>query len=235
MSRARVLIIEDEAPLLRGLSDAFRKQGFDVLVATDGEAGLDAARSQAPDLILLDVMLPKMNGYEVCRAIREQADVPILMLTAKGQERDIILGLDLGADDYMTKPFRLGELVARVRARLRRRPASGRVVRVGDCEVDLEARRLTRRGRQIALTAKEFRLLAHFVTRPGRALSRDAILDAVWGRLVFVTGRSIDRCVATLRAKIEPQPHKPTYIHTIRDVGYRFEPGEPPMPERDAQ
>ena len=138
-------------------------------------------------------MLPKMNGYEVCRAIREQADVPILMLTAKGQERDIILGLDLGADDYMTKPFRIGELVARVRALLRRRPASGRVVRFGDCEVDLEARRLTRRGRQIALTAKEFLLLAHFVTRPGRALSRDAILDAVWGRLVFVTGRSIDR------------------------------------------
>ncbi len=225
MSRHCVLIVEDEPPLMRGLSDSFRAQGFEVLGAADGESGLEAALSKKPDLILMDVMLPRMNGYEVCRAIRDKdADTPILMLTAKGQEKDIILGLNLGADDYITKPFRIGELIARVKALLRRRPPSQSVVRFGDCEVDLHARRVLRNGREIALTSKEFRLLMHFVARPGRALSRDAILNAVWGNLAFVTDRSIDRCVATLRAKIEPHPHKPTYIHTIRDVGYRFEP-----------
>jgi DNA-binding response OmpR family regulator len=146
------------------------------------------------------------------------------MLTAKGQEADVVLGLNLGADDYITKPFRVAELVARIRAFLRRRgPAPSRVT-FGDCEVDLVARRATRDGAPLDLTAKEFALLAYFATRPGCALSRDVILSAVWGHAVFVTPRSIDRCVTTLRAKIEPNPHTPIHIQTIRDVGYRFDP-----------
>lgn len=221
----RLLIVEDESPLVRGLSHTFKVNGFEVMTAADGESGLNAALSAKPDLILLDVMLPKMNGYEVCRAIRDQdPDTPILMLTAKSQEQDIVLGLNIGADDYITKPFRTGELIARVKALLRRRPANATLFRFGDLEVDVRAGRVTRAGREVALTSREFRLLTHFIARPGRALSRDSILNAVWGSLAFVTERSIDRYVATLRAKIEPHPHKPTYIRTIRDIGYRFEP-----------
>jgi DNA-binding response OmpR family regulator len=221
----RMLIVEDEPALMRGLTDTFRGQGLDVTGARDGVSGLDAALSDPPDVILLDIMLPKMNGYEICRAIRERSiDVPILMLTAKGQEEDVILGLNLGADDYITKPFKIGELIARVKALLRRRGTAQKLHRFGDCEVDVQARTLRRSGRVVSLTAKEFKLLSFFLERPGRALSRDTILDAVWGSSVFVTPRSIDRCVTTLRAKLEPNARKPSYIHTLRDVGYRFEP-----------
>lgn len=224
MNTSRVLLVEDDPSLVRGLSDALRAEGFAVAAEHDGQAGLAAVLRGEADLVLLDVMLPKVNGYEICREARARGvEVPILMLTAKGQERDAILGLNVGADDYIVKPFRLGELLARVRAFLRRRGA-GPVSRFGDCEIDLPSRTVRRGGRPLALTAKEFRLLAYFVERPGRALSRDTILDAVWGRSVFVTPRSIDRCVATLRAKIEPDPHHPTYIHTVREIGYRFEP-----------
>jgi DNA-binding response OmpR family regulator len=220
-----VLLIEDEPALVRGLSDTLRASGFAVCVAADGERGLDAALRGDSDLILLDLMLPKVNGYEICRAVRAQGiDVPILMLTAKGREEDVILGLNLGADDYITKPFRARELVARMRAFLRRRGTAPLTVSFGDCSVDLRARRVLRRGEEVELTAKEFALLAYFCARPGCALSRDVILSAVWGNSVFVTPRSIDRCVATLRAKVEPDPHRPLYIQTIRDIGYRFEP-----------
>ena len=222
---ARILLIEDEPALARGLSDTLRANGFDVTVAADGERGLDAAMRGDADLILLDVMLPKVDGYEICRAVRSQGiEVPILMLTAKGREQDVIHGLNLGADDYITKPFRSGELVARARAFLRRRGPAPTTVRFGECEVDLRARRVARRGVEIELTAKEFAMLAYFCARPGCALSRDVILSAVWGNAVFVTPRSIDRCIATLRAKVEPDPHRPMYIQTIRDIGYRFEP-----------
>jgi DNA-binding response OmpR family regulator len=222
---ARLLLIEDEPALVRGLSDALTASGFAVSVATDGQSGLDAALRGEADLIVLDIMLPRVNGYEICRAVRAHGvDVPIVMLTAKGQERDIILGLDLGADDYITKPFRVGELIARVKAFLRRRRSRPTSVTFGDCEVDLMARRCRRDGADLDLTTKEFALLAYFVARPGCALSRDVILNAVWGSHVFVTPRSIDRCVATLRSKVEPNPHSPVYIQTIRDIGYRFEP-----------
>jgi DNA-binding response OmpR family regulator len=221
----RLLLIEDEPALVRGLSDSLRSNGFDVSVASDGQAGLDAALRGDTDLILLDVMLPIVNGYEICREVRAHGlDVPIVMLTAKGQEADIILGLDLGADDYITKPFRTGELIARVRAFLRRRRVRPTQVSFGECEIDLAARRCRRRGETVDLTSKEFALLAYFASRPGCALSRDVILNAVWGSSVFVTPRSIDRCVTTLRSKVEPNPHSPTYIQTIRDIGYRFEP-----------
>ena len=226
MSRPRALLIEDEPALVRGVSDLLAANGLDVRVATDGQAGLDAALAADADIVLLDIMLPGVNGYEICRAMRRHAlDVPVLMLTAKGQEEDVVLGLNLGADDYLTKPFRPAELLARVRALLRRRRAAGPVCQFGDCEVDLVARRARRQGRDLALTAKEFALLAFFAGHPGRALPRDLILDAVWGTSVFVTPRSIDRCVTTLRAKVEPNPREPIYIQTVRDIGYRFEPG----------
>jgi DNA-binding response OmpR family regulator len=225
MSEGRVLLIEDEPALARGLSDTLRGQGFDVTLAADGAQGLDAATAGRCDLILLDVMLPKVNGYEICRAVRAHGlDVPILMLTAKGQEADIVLGLNLGADDYITKPFRVAELIARIRAFLRRRGPSPTLVAFGDCEVDLAARRARRNGAPLDLTAREFALLAYFTTRPGCALSRDVILNAVWGHTVFVTPRSIDRCVTTLRSKVEPNPHTPVFIQTVRDIGYRFDP-----------
>ena len=171
---ARMLIVEDEPALMRGLTDMFRARGFEITSARDGASGLDAALSDPPDVILLDIMLPRMNGYEICRAIRDRAiDVPILMLTAKGQEEDIVLGLNLGADDYITKPFKIGELIARVNALLRRRGTAQPVHRFGECEVDLQARTLRRGGRVVPLTSKEFKLLAFFLERPGpRAVAR---------------------------------------------------------------
>jgi DNA-binding response OmpR family regulator len=227
MSGARILIVEDEPALLRGLKDTFVSRGFDVLTAQDGETGLGYALSRNPNLILLDIMLPRVNGYEICRTVRERGlEMPILMLTARGQEEDIVLGLNLGADDYIVKPFHLGELTARVNALLRRsksKPAYS--FRFGDFELDLAAHKLYRDGVEIELTAKEFKLLAYLVSRRGCALARNDVLDAVWGNSVIVTSRSIDRCVATLRGKIEPDPRNPRYIHTIRDIGYRFEPG----------
>lgn len=224
-----ILIIEDDATMLRGLKDNFEFQGYRVLTASDGEAGLRAAIDDKPDLILLDIMLPKVNGYEICRLVRKEGlDVPIIMLTAKGQEPDIVLGLNLGADDYVTKPFSVKELLARANAFLRRRrEAAPRVYRFGECELDLESRRLTRERVEVPLTPKEFDLLAYLVGRAGRALSRDDILRSVWGYDVFVTGRSVDRCINTLRNKIEPDPHRATFIKTIREIGYRFELPEP--------
>jgi len=225
MNSGRILIVEDEPALLRGLRDAFEDDGFQVLSAADGQKGLELAVDGRPDLILLDIMLPKVNGYEICRAVRSEGlEMPIIMLTAKGQEEDIILGLNLGADDYVTKPFKLGELMARAKAFLRRYQAKPlKLVHFGEFELNLTAYMLLRRGREVELTAKEFALLAFFATRIGRALARNDILNAVWGNSVAVTPRSVDRCVTTLRAKIEENPREPVFIQTIRDIGYRFE------------
>jgi DNA-binding response OmpR family regulator len=232
-----VLIIEDDTTLLRGLRDNFRARGYVVQTACDGRKGLEAALAGPPDLIVLDIMLPEINGYEVCRRIREhELGIPIIMLTAKGQEEDIVRGLELGADDYVTKPFSIRELVARVRAFLRRREAKAQdVYEFGGCRLDLVSHKLLRDGVEIPLSTKEFRMLEHFLRRRGCALTRSDILNAVWGRGVIVTARSVDRCVTTLRGKIEPDPRRPRYIHTIRDIGYRFEMPEPrpgEQPER---
>ena len=225
MTTPSILIIEDDPVLLRGLNDNFRTQGYDVRSAGDGSAGLAAALGEPPDLVLLDIMLPKLNGFEVCRRIRErQLDMPIIMLTAKGQEEDIVQGLELGADDYVTKPFSIRELLARVKALLRRRAAGDEpIYRIGDAKLDLVSHKLTRGGETIPLTTKEYRMLEYFVSRPNRALARSDIMNNVWGRSVIVTSRSVDRCVTTLRGKIEPDPRSPTFIQTIRDIGYRFE------------
>jgi DNA-binding response OmpR family regulator len=225
MAPETVLIVEDDRTMLRGLKDNFEYQGYRVKTAMDGEQGLDAALGLKPDLIILDIMLPKINGYEVCRLIRKEGlDVPIIMLTAKGQESDIILGLNLGADDYVTKPFSIKELIARANAFLRRRRESEpRTYRFGDCELDVESHRLLRDGAEVELTPKEFRLLEYLARRAGCALTRDDILRSVWGYNIFVTDRSVDRCITTLRKKIEPDPDRLTLIKTIRGVGYRFD------------
>lgn len=225
MAEQTVLIIEDDPALLRGLQDNFAQREYAVLCATDGERGLEQALKSKPDLIILDIMLPKINGYEVCRSLRERKlDVPIIMLTAKTQEEDIVLGLNLGADDYVTKPFSIKELLARANALLRRRrSAEAASYRFGRCTLDLAARKLYRDEREVALTPKEFNLLVLFCRRAGRALTRDEILAQVWGRDILVTHRSVDRCINTLRNKIEPDPHDPAHIQTVRDIGYRFE------------
>ena len=223
MHGSSVLIVEDDAALLRGLKDNFEAQQYCVRLARDGREGLSAALAHPPDLLLLDIMLPKLNGYEICRELRARRfEMPIIMLTAKGQEEDIVRGLELGADDYVTKPFSIRELLARAKAFLRRREA-GMVFQFADCKLDLTAHKLYRGSREVALTAKEFRLLEFFARRPGRALTRDQILDAVWGNEVMVSDRSVDRCVTTLRAKIENDARHPRVIQTIRDIGYRFE------------
>ncbi len=224
-----VLIIEDDPTLLLGLRDNFESAGFTVQTAVDGEAGLEAAQTGAADLILLDIMLPKVNGYEICRLLRQGGlDTPIIMLTAKGQEDDIVRGLNLGADDYLTKPFSIRELLARANAFIRRRSSGpAKVHRFGECELDLESHRLYRKGEEVVLTPKEFQLLEYFAQRSGRALTRDDIMHSVWGSSVIVTARSVDRCVTTLRGKIEPDPRNPTHIQTIRDIGYRFEADAP--------
>jgi DNA-binding response OmpR family regulator len=220
----KVLIIEDDPALLRGLNDNFAAQGYEVRTANDGQRGMDALLKEPPDLLLLDLMLPKVNGYEICRIARARhLDMPIIMLTAKGQEDDIVRGLELGADDYVTKPFSIRELLARVKAFLRRRGPDGDAVEFGDFRLDRAAHKLFKQGVEVVLTSKEFRLLEFFLQRSGRALTRDSILDAVWGNEVIVTDRSVDRCVTTLRSKVESDTHNPVFIQTIRDIGYRFE------------
>ena len=221
-----ILIIEDEPAMLRGLKDNFEFKGYCVLTAADGEEGLNLALNKKPDLIILDIMLPKINGYEICRLIREEKlDMPIIMLTAKGEESDVVLGLNLGADDYVTKPFSIKELLARAAAFLRRsKQAEQDVYEFADFRLDIPARKFTQKGKEIELSPKEFRLMELFVKKPGRALTRDEILNTVWGYDCIVSPRSIDRFVATLRNKIESDPHNPTFIHTIREVGYKFEP-----------
>ena len=219
-----VLIIEDDPVLLRGLKDNFEFEGYRVHTATDGDAGLERALALRPDLIILDVMLPKVNGYELCRFLRaEKLEMPILMLTAKAQESDVVLGLKLGADDYITKPFSIRELLARAEAFLRRRRDPAQTQHAfGECRLDTAARTLTRAGREVALSPKEFELLAFFTANAGRALSRDTIMANVWGHDCLVTPRSIDRFVNALRQKIERDPATPRHLRTVREFGYKF-------------
>jgi len=220
-----ILIVEDDPVMLRGLKDNFEFEGYQVQTASDGDAGLKMALAVQPALIVLDLMLPKVNGYEICRFLREEKlEMPIIMLTAKGQESDIVLGLKLGADDYVTKPFSIKELLARVEAFLRRqRKQTGTVVAFGDCRLDIAARRLTRAGEDVPLSPKEFELLAFLVENSGRALSRDRIMSSVWGYDCRVTPRSIDRFVNALRNKIEADPAQPRFLTTVREFGYKFE------------
>jgi two-component system alkaline phosphatase synthesis response regulator PhoP len=224
----RILVIEDEPQMLLGLRDNLELEGYEVQTASDGDEGLTKASSFNPDLVILDVMLPKKNGFDVCRELRSRSTtLPIVMLTARSAETDKVLGLELGADDYVTKPFSITELLARVRAVLRRagtqRPsAPGEIVRIGDIEIDFKLHQ-ARRGRQrIEFTAREFDLLRYFVQHTGQVVTREQILNEVWGYEEFPTTRTIDNFVAKLRQKIERAPHAPEHILTIHGSGYKF-------------
>ena len=233
MSGERILIVEDERAVARGLEYGLSKEGFEVLWAETGGQALDLARAQDPRLILLDIRLPDISGFDVCRQLRaEGRRMPILMLTARDEEVDKVLGLELGADDYVVKPFSLRELTSRIRALLRRaygdlagrEGVAGRV-QFGDVEIDMERLLVRREGRLVDLTPTEFRLLRYLVANPGRPASRQAIIEAVWGYDSEIGyDRTVDVHVRHLRQKLEPDPAQPRYLVTVRGVGYKFEP-----------
>jgi len=222
---ATVLIVEDDPVMIRGLEDNFRMTGYDVLTARDGPQGLETTLKERPDLVILDIMLPGINGYEVCSGIREKdLDVPIIMLTAKDRDADAVLGLDVGADDYVRKPFSIRELLARANAFMRRRRMCEPVVyEFGDCRLDVQAATLQRQGSDVPLTPGQFRMLRLFLRKAGCPLSRDEIRTAVWGYSHFISLRDIDKTVAVLKEKIESDPARPPRIEVIGNTGYRFE------------
>jgi DNA-binding response OmpR family regulator len=221
----RILVVEDEAAIAFGLQLDLTSEGYDVVIESDGESALSRARRESFDLILLDIMLPGKDGFEVCRELRrEGAKTPIIMLTARAQEAEKVLGLETGADDYVTKPFSPRELRARVKAALRRGAEDDPpVVRFGDAEVDFGRCELRRAGKPVELTAFEFKLLAALIRGGGKVLSRDQLLDLVWGHGTFVTDRVVDNHIVTLRKKVEPEPSEPRYIVSVRGLGYRFD------------
>lgn len=225
---ARILVIEDDPALLRGLADNLRCESYEVLTAADGEQGLASVRETRPDLVILDLMLPRLSGYEICRKLREEKiSTPILMLTARGEEADRVLGLELGADDYVTKPFSIRELLARVRALLRRtHPALPlpELLEFGKVRIDFRRFEASANGEPIRMTPKEFGLLRLLASRQGEVVRRDELLDEVWGYERFPTTRTVDNHVATLRAKLEPDPANPRHLLTVHGVGYRWVP-----------
>lgn len=220
-----ILIVEDDETLQQTLAYNLEREGYAVSVAADGQTGLAVARSQPYDLIVLDVMLPQLDGLSVCRILRRELDVPIIMLTARSSEVDKIIGLDSGADDYITKPFGLGEFLARVRAGLRRKPQPGSTERLtsGDLSLDLVARKAYKGQRELSLSFKEFDLLAELMRSRGVVLSRDLLLTKVWGYDYYGESRTVDVHIRWLREKIEDEPSRPKRITTIRSLGYRFE------------
>ncbi len=228
----RVLIIEDERPMRLALEDCLQAEGYRVLTAPDGPSGLQRALEERPDLILLDVMLPKLDGFALCAELRRLGrTTPILMLTAKGQIEDRVTGLDAGADDYLVKPFSTQELLARVRAllrRARREATTPTKLKLGEAELDLARQTARRGGKPIHLTAKEFAMLRLLAEADGEPVTRERFLDLVWGCTAFPTTRTVDNHVASLRAKLEPRPDTPQWIKTVHGVGYKLErgPGE---------
>ncbi len=222
---ARILVVEDERNLALGLEDDLKLEGHEAEVVRDGESAIQRAQQKPFDLIILDVMLPRKDGFEVCRELRRAGlRVPIILLTAKAQESDKVLGLELGADDYVTKPFSPRELRARVKAQLRR--AAGElpeIYRFDDVEVDFSRAELRCKGKPRELTPLEFKLLAAFIRHRGKVLGRDLLLDEVWGRGTFVTDRVVDTHITNLRKKIEPDLGKPRFLISVRGMGYRFD------------
>ena len=224
----RILVVDDEKAIVDILVFNLKKDGHEVLEAYDGEMALNMALNEKPDLILLDVMLPKMDGFTVCRKVREQSDVPILMLTAREEEVDKVLGLELGADDYITKPFMVRELMARVKANLRRTAtqpetasaANANVIRIGELEIDEERYEVRKSGKLIELTLREFELLKFLATQPERVFDREALLEKVWGYEYYGDMRTVDVTIRRLREKIEDNSSEPTYIMTKRGIGY---------------
>ncbi|MET0902989.1 MAG: response regulator transcription factor [Acidimicrobiales bacterium] len=226
---ATVLVVEDEDSFVEALTVGLKREGFRVQVATDGAEALDVFDAVRPDLVLLDVMLPKISGIDVCREIRRKSSVPIIMVTAKGGEIDTVVGLEVGADDYVTKPYRLRELVARMRAVLRRRAnesgsyeLSGEALEVGDVALDPERHEVIIRGATVSLPLKEFELLELLLANAGRVLPRETLIDRVWGTDYVGDTKTLDVHVKRLRAKVEPDPSNPTRIVTIRGLGYKY-------------
>ena len=218
---SRILVVEDEPALLRGLQDNLKAESYEVITASDGEAGLKLARETKPDLIVLDLMLPKVSGYEICQKLRsEGVSTPILILTARGEEADRVLGLDLGADDYVTKPFSVRELMARVRALLRRAQPSSGELRFADVVIDFQSYTATKSGGTIEMTRKEFGILKYLSSRAGVVVSRDELLNEVWGYDAFPTTRTVDNHIAGIRAKLEQG--EPRHLITVHGVGYKF-------------
>ena len=225
----KVLVVDDEKLIVKGIRFSLEQDGMEVTCAYDGEEALRLAQENKFDMILLDIMLPKMDGFEVCQAIREFSNMPIVMLTAKGDDMDKILGLEYGADDYITKPFNILEVKARIKAIMRRTAASepkeenSKVIESGDLKLDCESRRLFVQGREINLTAKEFDLLELLVMNPNKVYSRENLLNLVWGYEYPGDVRTVDVHVRRLREKIEPNPSEPKYVHTKRGVGYFYQ------------
>jgi DNA-binding response OmpR family regulator len=224
--KTRILIVEDEPAMVAGLRDNFEYEGYDVISAGDGVQGLERAMAEHPDLVVLDVMMPRMSGLDVCKQLKaRRPSLPVIMLTARGQEIDKVVGLELGADDYVTKPFSIRELMARVKAVLRRvSPPSTtpEVYRFGDVEVNVRRNEVRRAGEPIELSAKEFALLAYFVAHPAETLSRDRLLDAVWGYESYPNTRTVDTHILHLRQKLEPNPEEPRLFLTVHGSGYKF-------------
>ena len=222
----RVLLVEDEPGLVMTLTDRLAAEGYEVVSAVDGDTGLRRASSEPFDLILLDGMLPGRDGFDVCRTLRQRhVRVPILMLTARGQVVDRVVGLKLGADDYLVKPFEMAELLARVEALLRRVPPTAphsESYHFGDVHVDFRKAEITRDGRQVEVSAREFKLLKYFIEHRGATLSRDELLNEVWGYSAMPSTRTVDVHVAWLRQKLESNPRHPQYIQTIHGLGYKF-------------
>jgi DNA-binding response OmpR family regulator len=225
-NHTKILVIEDEPNMVAGLRDNFEFDGYEVITARDGIEGLERALAESPDLVVLDVMMPRMSGLEVCRQLRaKRASIPIIMLTARGQEVDKVVGLELGADDYVTKPFSIRELLARVRAILRRTavvPKNQDQHSFGDVEVDLHRRRVLRSGKLLDISSKEFELLKYFICHSGEALSRDRLLEDVWGYDNYPSTRTVDTHIVRLRQKLEPDPEQPQYFLTVHGTGYQF-------------
>jgi len=222
----KILIVEDEPNMVAGLRDNFEYEGYQVITAGDGAEGLNRAIEDSPDLVVLDVMMPKMSGLDVCKQLKsKRPSMPIIMLTARGQEVDKVVGLELGADDYVTKPFSIRELIARVKAVLRRAhalPKDQETYKFGDVEVNLRSYQVARRGRSVDFSAKEFELLKYFLSHPGETLSRDRLLENVWGYEHYPTTRTVDAHIVRLRQKLEPNPEEPRFILTVHGVGYKF-------------
>lgn len=233
MGEGTVLVVEDEASFVEALTIGLRREGFEVVVAVDGAEALEIFDATQPDIVLLDVMLPKVSGIDVCRQLRKKTQVPIIMVTAKGAEIDTVVGLEVGADDYVTKPYRLRELVARMRAVLRRTELNGSridtsaltpgLVQVGDVSLDPEEHRVSVSGQELALPLKEFELLHILLANAGRVLPRDTLIDRVWGNDYVGDTKTLDVHVKRLRSKVEVDPASPTRIVTIRGLGYKYE------------
>ena len=222
-----ILIVEDDDTVREALSAGLESEGYEVILSDNGLDGLKQAKEEGPDLILLDLMLPEMDGLSVCRALRRDSDVPIIMLTARGTEMDKIVGLETGADDYVVKPFSLGELLARIRSLLRRtrndKQENQMQLTSGNISLDLTSRRVSKDDVEVHLTQKEFNLLAELIRNKGAVLSRDLLLEKVWGYSYVGNTHTVDVHIRWLREKIELDPSKPVRIVTVRGVGYRFE------------